>query len=103
MVFIAALAASTGDALPRQRVAGPELLAHVLVSGVTQPPPGWVGFCARGNRASALARRPAPQNVALSRKRGGTWFECFSQVNETIKPLTDLEHWGVVERCGHIG
>jgi len=38
MVFIAALAASAIDAFPA--VAGPERLAHVLVSEVTQPPLG---------------------------------------------------------------
>jgi predicted transglutaminase-like cysteine proteinase len=45
IVLIAALATSAIGALPA--VAGPERLAHVLVSEVTQPPPGWVDFCAR--------------------------------------------------------
>jgi predicted transglutaminase-like cysteine proteinase len=88
MVLIAALAASAIDALPA--VAGSERLAHVLVSEVTQPPPGWVEFCARqpGECASTMT---APQNVALSRKAWRHLVQVNNWVNETIKPLTDLD------------
>src|SRR6476661_1516540 len=98
MVFIAALAASAIDALPA--VAGPERLAHVLVSEVTQPPPGWVDFCAR-QPGECLSSETAPQNVALSRKAWRDLVRVNNWVNETIKPLTDLEHWGVVERWSY--
>jgi predicted transglutaminase-like cysteine proteinase len=98
MVFIAALAASAIDALPA--VAGPERLAHVLVSEVTQPPPGWVDFCAR-QPGECPSSETAPQNVALSRKAWRDLVRVNNWVNETIKPLTDLEHWGVVERWSY--
>jgi predicted transglutaminase-like cysteine proteinase len=98
MVFIAALAASAIDALPA--VAGPERLAHDLVSEVTQPPPGWVDFCAR-QPGECPSSETAPQNVALSRKAWRDLVRVNNWVNETIKPLTDLEHWGVVERWSY--
>ena len=98
MVLIAALAASAIDALPA--VAGPERLAHVLVSEVTQPPPGWVEFCARQPR-ECPSTMTAPQNVVLSRKAWRDLIRVNNWVNETIKPLTDLEHWGVVERWSY--
>ena len=62
-MLIAALAASTSNALP----AGSEQLAHMLVSGVTRPPPGWVEFCARQPDQCAGAAT-APRNLALSRE-----------------------------------
>jgi predicted transglutaminase-like cysteine proteinase len=98
MVFIVALAASTIGTMPA--VAGPERLAHVLVSEVTQPPPGWIEFCARqpGECASTMA---APQNLALSRKTWRALVQVNNWVNETIKPLGDLEHWGVLERWSY--
>ena len=98
LVFIAVLAASAIDALPA--VAEPERLAHVLLSEVTQPPPGWVEFCARqpGECPSTMT---APQNVVLSRKAWRDLVRVNNWVNETIKPLTDLEHWGVVERWSY--
>ena len=98
MVFVAALAASTIGTL--RAVAGPERLANVLVSELTQPPPGWIEFCARqpGECASTMT---APQNPTLSRKAWRDLIRVNNWVNETIKPLTDLEHWGVVERWSY--
>jgi predicted transglutaminase-like cysteine proteinase len=98
MVFVVALAASTIGMLPA--VAGPERLTHVLVSELTQPPPGWIEFCARqpGECPSTMT---APQNLALSRKTWRDLVQVNNWVNETIKPLTDLEHWGVVERWSY--
>jgi predicted transglutaminase-like cysteine proteinase len=97
-VLIAALGAGAVDVLPA--VAGPERLAHVLVSEVTQPPPGWVEFCAR-QPSECTGPTAAPRELAHSR---GAWIDLVrvnNWVNETIKPLTDLEHWGVVERWSY--
>jgi predicted transglutaminase-like cysteine proteinase len=98
MVLIAALAASAVDALPA--VAGPERLAHVLVSKVTQPPPGWVEFCAR-QPGECAGTTTAPQDLALSPEAWMDLIHVNKWANETIKPLTDLEHWGVVERWSY--
>jgi len=95
-VSIAALAASTIDALP----AGSEQLAHVLVSGAARPPLGWVEFCARQPRECA-GTTTAPRDLALSRTAWIYLVRVNNWVNETIKPLSDLEHWGVVERWSY--
>jgi predicted transglutaminase-like cysteine proteinase len=97
-VLIAAMAASTLDSLPA--VAGPERLAHVLPSEVTRPPAGWVDFCARqpGECASTAT---APRELTLSPETWKDLVRVNNWVNQTIKPLTDLEHWGVVERWSY--
>jgi predicted transglutaminase-like cysteine proteinase len=97
-VLIAALAASAIDALPA--VAGPERLAQVLVSKVTRPPVGWVELCARqpGECASTTT---APSELALSSEAWKDLVRVNKWVNETIKPLTDFEHWNVVERWSY--
>jgi predicted transglutaminase-like cysteine proteinase len=97
-VLIAAMTASAIDALPA--VAGPERLAHVLASEVTRPPAGWVEFCARqpGECASTTT---APRDLTLSPEGWKDLVRINKSVNETIKPLTDLEHWGVVERWSY--
>jgi predicted transglutaminase-like cysteine proteinase len=97
-VLIAVMAASTIDTLPA--LAGPERLAHVLASEVTRPPAGWVEFCARqpGECASTTT---APRDLALSPEAWKDLVRVNKWVNETIKPLTDLEHWGVVERWSY--
>src|SRR6201993_4343328 len=97
-VLIAAVTASAVNALPA--VAGPERLAHVFASEVTRPPAGWVEFCARqpGECASTTT---APRDLTLSPEGWKDLVRVNKWVNETIKPLTDLEHWGVVERWSY--
>jgi predicted transglutaminase-like cysteine proteinase len=93
-VLIAAFATSVVDALPA--VAGSERLAHVLVSKATQPPHGWVEFCAR-QPGECAGTTPAP-------RRREAWVDLVrvnKWVNQTIKPLSDLEHWGVVEHWSY--
>jgi predicted transglutaminase-like cysteine proteinase len=97
-VLIAALAASAIDALPA--VAGPQRLAHVAVSEVTRPPVGWIEFCARQPGECAGART-VPRDLALSAEAWKDLVRVNKSVNKTIKPLTDLEHWGLVERWSY--
>jgi predicted transglutaminase-like cysteine proteinase len=97
-MLIAALAASAIDALPA--VAGPERLAHVLVAEVTRPPAGWVEFCTRQPDECGGATT-APRDLALSPGEWKDMVRVNKWVNETIKPLTDLEHWGTVERWSY--
>ncbi len=97
-VLIAVLAASAIDALPA--VAGPQRLAHVAVSEVTRPPVGWIEFCARQPGECAGAGT-APRDLALSAEAWKDLVRVNKSVNKTIKPLTDLEHWGLVERWSY--
>ena len=55
----------------------------------------------RGNRASVPAATTAPRDFALSPEAWKDLVRVNKWVNETIKPLTDLEHWGVVERWSY--
>jgi predicted transglutaminase-like cysteine proteinase len=93
-VLIAAMAATAIDALPA--VAGPERLAHLPAPGVTRPPAGWVDFCARqpGECASTAI---APRALTLSPETWKDLVRVNTWINHAIKPLTDLEHWGVVD------
>jgi predicted transglutaminase-like cysteine proteinase len=92
-VLIAGLAASiviVPPALAGQR------LAHVPALERTQPPRGWVEFCARQPDECA-GTITAPRPLALSPEAWMSLMHVNKWVNDTIKPLTDLEHWGVVD------
>src|SRR4051794_4039608 len=93
-VLIAALAAGVIDT--RSAIAEPKRLTHALVSEVTRPPVGWIEFCAwqPGECAGATM---APRDFALTPEAWKELVRVNKRVNETIKPLSDLEHWGVVE------
>jgi len=96
MVLVVALAASAIDVLTA--LAGSEWRADVFE--VTQPPPGWVDFCAR-QPSECAGPTTVPGELALS---WGAWMDLVwinTWVNETIKPLTDIEHWGVVDRWSY--
>jgi len=97
MALTAALAASAIDARP---VAGPEGDAHALVSEVTQPPPGWLEFCER-QLSECASTTTTPHDLPLTPELWTDLVRTNKLVNETIKPLTDLEHWGVVERWSY--
>jgi predicted transglutaminase-like cysteine proteinase len=97
-VLITVLVASLGIAL--RPVAGSERLAHAPVSEVTQPPPGWIEFCAR-QRSECDDTTTAPQKLVLTRRAWADLVRVNNWVNETVKPLSDLEHWGVVERWSY--
>ena len=57
-------------------------------------------FCAR-QPSECSGATTAPAEVALSWE---AWLDLVwinTWVNETIKPLTDVEHWGVVDRWSY--
>ena len=96
LILIIALAANIIITL--SAVAGPERRPDVLE--VTQPPPGWVEFCAR-EPSECAGFKTARRHVALARKEWMDLVRVNSSVNWTIKPLTDIEHWGVADRWSY--
>ena len=96
-MLMAALVGSAIAAHPA--VAGPKRLSHVTVSEVTAgPPTGWVEFCARQPDECTSSRTvPVPRNLALSAQAWRRLVRINKWVNEAIKPLTDLDHWGLIE------
>jgi predicted transglutaminase-like cysteine proteinase len=96
-VVIAALATSATDALPALAGSAPRA---VLAAEVTQPPPGWTDFCVR-EPTDCAGPAATPRDIALSWEAWTDLVRVNNWVNETIKPLTDIEHWGVVERWSY--
>jgi predicted transglutaminase-like cysteine proteinase len=100
-VLFAALAACSTHAFPA--AAGPQQLTHsthVPVSEVTQPPVGWIAFCARQPNECAGATMKV-RELVITMKRWNDLVHVNKLVNATIKPLTDVEHWGLVERWSY--
>jgi len=65
-----------------------------------RPPIGWIEFCAE--HARECETRPVEaRDVVLTPKVWKDMVRINKWVNTTIKPITDLEHWGVVERWSY--
>ncbi len=98
----AVLAALTGalvSAMPAAYAEDDPFL-YVEVHGNTRAPIGWVEFCA-SRPAECTTTPSAPRDVVLSSKAFHDLERVNKWVNDAIKPMTDIEHWGVVERWSY--
>jgi predicted transglutaminase-like cysteine proteinase len=94
--WIVALAILVG---PRPGAAQEQLL-YAAVGDVTRAPIGWVEFCAE--HASECKVAPSePRNVVLTLRLWRELVRINQTVNADIKPMTDLEHYGVVEKWAY--
>src|ERR1700688_2638667 len=103
IVCKAVLAVSTAGAAAGERLAysGPiashEPAAYVAVGDVTRAPIGWGEFCIR-YKPECNTKPSAPRDVVLTPKAWSDMVKVNSWANDNIAPITDLEHWGVVEQ-----
>jgi predicted transglutaminase-like cysteine proteinase len=73
---------------------------YVAVGDATNPPIGWVEFCA--HQARECSGQPvAARDVVLSAKAWTSLTRINDWVNQAIKPITDMEHWGEVEKWSY--
>jgi predicted transglutaminase-like cysteine proteinase len=98
LVLLAATAASAGEryaSLPPN--SGFERSTYIPVGTTTRAPIGWVEFCLR-YKGECDTQPSAPRDVVLSPKAWADLVKVNNWVNQTIQPVTDLAHWGVVEK-----
>jgi predicted transglutaminase-like cysteine proteinase len=77
-----------------------ERIAFVAVGEPTRPPIGWVEFCVE-YKPECATKPSAPRDVVLTSKAWDDLVKVNSWTNDNIQPVTDLEHWGVVERWNY--
>ena len=66
----------------------------------SRPPIGWIEFCAERPRECSVGTSIA-RDVVLSAKAWKDLVRVNKWVNDNIRPKTDLEHWGVVEKWSY--
>lgn len=77
-----------------------EAPAFAIVGDVTRAPIGWVQFCADAPRECA-DNPTAPLAVVLTARAWKGLVSVNNWVNQAIKPVTDIEHWGVMEKWSY--
>jgi predicted transglutaminase-like cysteine proteinase len=65
-----------------------------------RPPIGWLEFCAE-HKTECDTRPVEARDVVLTTDAWRDLIRVNKWANTRIKPLTDLEHWGVVERWSY--
>ena len=96
-IAVAALAAAIAVSPTNARSDRPQFIS---VGGSIRAPIGWLEFCSE--YAPECETKPAaPRDVTLTAKAWKDMARINRWVNDTVKPITDLEHWGVVERWNY--
>lgn len=94
LLSFAALAAAPSTGVATERP------LYVSVGKVTSAPIGWIDFCA-GHKQECAPTPAAPRDVVLTERSFRDLDRVNRWVNESIEPLTDMEHWGVVEKWSY--
>jgi predicted transglutaminase-like cysteine proteinase len=97
VAIVAALAAAV---ISPKAGAASERALFVTLGANTRAPVGWVEFCVLYKHECDTKPLPA-RDVVLSPKAWKDLTEVNTWVNETIKPITDMDHWGTVERWNY--
>jgi predicted transglutaminase-like cysteine proteinase len=69
----------------------------ISVGNDTRPPIGWVDFCG-DNPMECEPSNAGPREVTLTPRLWKELVRINSIVNEEIRPLTDLDHYGMIEK-----
>jgi predicted transglutaminase-like cysteine proteinase len=96
---IAAAALAGAPAMPTAQAAGERTL-FISVGATARAPIGWTEFCSE-YAPECETRQLDARDVVLTAKAWKDLTRINKWVNDTVKPITDLEHWGVVERWNY--
>jgi predicted transglutaminase-like cysteine proteinase len=72
----------------------------ISIGEQTRAPIGWVEFCAEYD-PECKTKPTQPRDVVLSAQAWKDLQRANLWVNSHVKPMTDMEHWGVVERWNY--
>ena len=72
----------------------------ITVGEATRAPIGWVEFCVEYD-PECKTKPSAPRDVVLSSQAWKDLVRINRTVNTNVKPMTDMDHWGVVERWNY--
>jgi predicted transglutaminase-like cysteine proteinase len=78
----------------------PPITSAALVTGDTLPPIGWVQFCGENPadcRVDTLGSRVAKLDARAWREL----TRINREVNDAVEPISDLEHWGTLEKWSY--
>ena len=89
-----ALVASPAAGAPQERP------LFIALGNVARPPIGWVEFCVEYD-PECKTKPSLPRDVVLSTDAWKSLERVNLWVNTHVKPITDLDHWGVVERWNY--
>ena len=70
---------------------------YASVGETSRAPIGWVQYCS-DRPADCAGRATQPRDIVLTQTAWKDLVRINRWVNETVKPVTDMDHWGVIEK-----
>lgn len=64
------------------------------------PPMGWMQFCA-DHPADCASKATIARDIVMTPKVWADLGRVNKYVNDTVKPITDAEHWGTIEKWSY--
>jgi predicted transglutaminase-like cysteine proteinase len=98
--YIAAALTTMNAVAATCAIADSEQVRYIDIVSVTRAPIGWIEFCAV-NPGECATTPSAPRDIALTATALRDLVSVNRYVNDTVKPMTDLEHWGVIEKWSY--
>jgi predicted transglutaminase-like cysteine proteinase len=95
--LIASAALLVGGVLSAQ-AAGRNSLAHLHAGQASSVPIGWIQFCQDNPRECRAPAAAGPSSMTLTDARWRELVEVNLRFNRQIKPVTDQDQYGIVER-----
>jgi predicted transglutaminase-like cysteine proteinase len=80
--------------------AAQERARSMTVGSITTAPIGWAEFCVE-YEPECETTPSLPRDVALTTRGWAELKRINVAVNTQVKPMTDMDHWGVVERWNY--
>lgn len=77
-----------------------ERALYASIGDASRAPIGYVEFCA-DHPADCAATPSEPRDIVLTKSAWDDLVRVNAWVNDHVKPMTDLEHWGVVEKWSY--
>ncbi len=81
-------------------MAGSDQFRYVDVASQTHAPIGWTEFCS-SNPAECATTPSVPRDIVLTATALKDLESVNRYVNEIVRPMTDLEHWGTIEKWSY--
>src|SRR5271166_3849131 len=93
MIALAQLSSPTGSAAEERAL-------FITIGATTRAPIGWVEFCVEYD-PECKTKPSIPRDVVLNAPAWKDLQRINLWVNTNVKPMTDMDHWGVVERWNY--
>jgi len=77
--------------------AADEHTLYASLGDTTRAPIGWIEFCAE-NAGECRSGASQPRDIVMSQAAWRDLLKVNRWVNESVKPMTDMDHWGVIEK-----